>query len=71
MPDITMCESVKCPLRETCYRNPASGTKADELRQSVFVLGAENSPTEDADCKHYWASNSSGAWLDRLDPNSF
>ena len=27
MPDFSMCPSETCPSRETCRRNPASGTK--------------------------------------------
>lgn len=34
MPDITMCDSDKCPLREGCYRNPRSGTEPSVWRQS-------------------------------------
>lgn len=71
MPDICMCPSTKCPLRQQCYRNEASGTRPDEYRQAFFQLGVKNSPTEDERCPNFWASNSSGAWLDRLDPTSF
>ena len=34
MPDISMCPSFDCPIRFTCYRNPASGTEPTERRQS-------------------------------------
>ena len=27
MPDISMCMSSTCPLKDSCYRNPDSGTK--------------------------------------------
>ena len=35
MVDITMCGDATCPLRDTCYRNPASGTVPGE-RQAFF-----------------------------------
>jgi hypothetical protein len=33
MPDMTMCEGIDCPLKETCYRYKAT---ASEFRQSYF-----------------------------------
>ena len=50
MPDISMCDSVTCPLRNTCHRNPCSGTQPSEFRQSWFI------PTKELeeDCKYYW-----------------
>lgn len=53
MPDITMCPSRTCPIKETCVRSPESGTKADKFRQSWFV----NDPYESNDptfCSYYW-----------------
>lgn len=45
MPDISMCESTLCSVRETCARNAASGTKPSEYRQAYGEFG-------DAPCKH-------------------
>jgi hypothetical protein len=50
MPDITMCGSETCPLKANCYRNPASGTKPSEYRQSWF-MGLDK---EGEECEHYW-----------------
>ena len=50
MPDITMCNGQRCPVREKCYRFTA---KADELWQSYFV----ESPIKDNKCDHYWGEN--------------
>jgi hypothetical protein len=50
MPDITMCPSDTCDLRTRCYRNPASGTKPSEYRQSWWV---EKILIND-DCNNYW-----------------
>lgn len=50
MPDISMCFSDTCSLRANCYRNPASGTKPCEYRQSYF----NGLDTEGEDCKYYW-----------------
>ena len=50
MPDISMCTSVTCSLRKTCYRNELSGTKPNEQRQSYFIGLTE----EGEDCKYYW-----------------
>jgi len=38
MPDITMCMTTSevCPVAKECYRNPLSGTRPAEMRQSVF-----------------------------------
>ena len=38
MPDISMCSSDTCVLKGCCYRNPASGTKPNEHRQSWIVF---------------------------------
>jgi len=56
MPDITMCSSETCPLKTTCYRNPASGTKPSEYRQSWFL----NKTTEGKDCDSYWPKEDRG-----------
>jgi hypothetical protein len=37
MPDISMCNNVDCPLKESCYRNEASGTVPD-LYQSYSAF---------------------------------
>jgi hypothetical protein len=51
MPDIAMCPSKDCVLKDTCYRNIASGTEPSEYRQSYFV----NPPSkEDGSCDYYW-----------------
>lgn len=51
MPDIAMCPSTECTLKESCYRNRASGTEPSEYRQSYFV----NPPgKEDGTCDYYW-----------------
>lgn len=54
MPDICMCDSKKCPLSKACYRHKDSGTVPNEFQQAYFVLGGEGSPSEDADCEHFW-----------------
>jgi hypothetical protein len=36
MADYTMCDSPTCPVRETCKRHEASGTRAHPL-QSWFI----------------------------------
>jgi hypothetical protein len=38
MPDISMCGNETCALKDTCYRNPASGTKPNEHRQSWLMF---------------------------------
>ena len=50
MPDITMCDSESCPIKTTCYRNPASGTKPAERLQSWFI----GLPSEGKTCNHSW-----------------
>jgi hypothetical protein len=59
MPDITCCSSQVCPIRNTCYRNPASGTKPSEYRQAYFMFdrdsqGYIDGKVETEDCIHYW-----------------
>jgi hypothetical protein len=46
MPDITMCSSDSCSIREQCVRNPASGTEPSDMRQSWFT----NPPGQGRDC---------------------
>lgn len=43
MPDITMCRSATCPLREQCYRNEASGTVPSGY-QSWFMHEPKHGP---------------------------
>lgn len=50
MPDITMCRSDDCPHRKSCYRNPESGTKPSESRQSWFLA----SPNTEGVCDYFW-----------------
>lgn len=48
MADITMCDGINCPLRETCYRFKA---KPDKYGQSYFVkVPVDN----DGKCEFYW-----------------
>ena len=56
MPDISMCDSETCLLKTKCYRNPASGTKPSEHRQSWF-LGLSK---EGDDCVYYWPKEDRG-----------
>lgn len=58
MPDITMCGSEQCGLKETCYRNPASGTEPSEYRQSWFV---EPPIKDNGFCHYYWETKKSGS----------
>ena len=37
MPDITMCNGETCPLAETCFRAPQSGTIPNGRNQSWFM----------------------------------
>lgn len=48
MADITKCEGINCPLKETCYRFTAPDNKH---RQSYFV---ETPIKEDKTCNEYW-----------------
>jgi hypothetical protein len=66
MPDITMCGDVTCPLRDTCYRNPASGTVPDPYRQSFFYtkklwskrkLKTATATGEAIMCPYYWRAS--------------
>ena len=49
MADITMCEDVKCPQRDKCYRFTAPVT---ELRQSYFLTSPR--VAESDDCNQFW-----------------
>lgn len=46
MPDITMCDNTKCPLRNSCYRFTAEPNK---YRQSYF---AEKPKLKDGKCEY-------------------
>lgn len=49
MADITMCEGLSCPLKESCHRFTAN---KNELYQSYFVdIPYDN---EKKECKYYW-----------------
>lgn len=48
MPDITMCASETCEVRQTCCRNEASGTKPNGARQSWFMT------YDNRKCHYYW-----------------
>lgn len=57
MPDISMCGTQDCPLRDGCYRSPESGTKPHEWRQawSAFTwLDCDGQPV----CEYYWPTRS-------------
>lgn len=56
--DITMCDSSICPLKSKCYRNPISGTKPSEFRQSWFMFDPSSdsyklSGIETDECKYF------------------
>jgi hypothetical protein len=46
MPDISMCPSETCPIRVSCYRNEASGTKPSEWRQAYMAFGSRGEPCD-------------------------
>lgn len=50
MPDISMCSSSTCSLKERCYRNPASGTVPNKFRQSWFAVP----PDYHIECPYFW-----------------
>lgn len=59
MPDITMCEGVFCPHKESCYRYTATPS---EFMQSYFI----NTPIdEDGKCDYYWGENGEAVWKSR------
>lgn len=47
MPDISMCSTRTCPLRQTCYRFTAT---PKEYGQSYFTTP----PYKDGKCEYYW-----------------
>ena len=53
MPDISMCDSMTCPLRKTCHRNNASGTKPG-LGQSWLAINPGTCDYETSECYFYW-----------------
>ena len=53
MPDISMCRETECPLRQSCYRNEASGTKPSEHWQAWFV-GYISMMWATEKCEWYW-----------------
>lgn len=58
-PDISMCEGIDCPLKETCYRYLA--TPSYWQSYSNFYEYIENGK-----CEHYWECESKST-LKRLD----
>lgn len=50
MPDIAMCNDKNCPKAPQCYRNPLSGTRPSELRQSWFA----ETPRKGDEREHFW-----------------
>ena len=49
MADITKCDGVGCPLKETCYRFTA---KDNEFRQAYFIETPYNKEKEN--CEYLW-----------------
>jgi hypothetical protein len=45
-----MCDATTCPAAANCHRNPASGTKPDDLLQSWMAFEPEKGP----DCRGFW-----------------
>ena len=54
MADITKCEGIKCPLKDSCYSSTAP---LNEFRQSMFKDVPYNHETEE--CIHYWDNSES------------
>ena len=52
MADITKCNGINCPLKESCYRFKA---KANEYLQSYFQQDPYNKDAKD--CAFYWSLN--------------
>lgn len=50
MPDITMCNGGKCPLKEKCYRYLATPSK---YRQSYFVTPPFETNNEETVCSYF------------------
>jgi hypothetical protein len=51
MSDITKCEGLFCPVKESCYRFTA---EPNEYRQAYF----STPPFENSTCKMYWGEAS-------------
>lgn len=49
MPDFTMCSDNECPMKETCKRNPASGTEPSDWQPWVRFN------REGLACNYYWS----------------
>jgi len=49
MPDISLCDGMKCPKKESCYRYTAT---PNEYRQSYF--GAPPYDPHTGKCEYYW-----------------
>jgi hypothetical protein len=47
MPDISMCQQDKCPVKDTCYRYMATPCP---YRQSYMLI----TEFDDDGCRHYW-----------------
>ena len=63
MPDITMCNGLNCPLKETCYRFKAM---KKVYGQSYFF----SPPQKDGECEYYWeVDNKEQDWLSIEDIN--
>jgi len=48
MPDISACDYIDCPIRETCYRFTATPS----VMQTYLILDRED--YIDGDCDMYW-----------------
>lgn len=51
MADITMCDSLLCPMKESCYRSTAPVNKH---RQPFFALVPFRIENGKAECDMYW-----------------
>jgi hypothetical protein len=51
MPDITMCDGHKCPLRFSCYRFTAT---PNDFRQAYFTEPPYVMHRDTAICSSYW-----------------
>lgn len=52
MPDISMCDNISCPLKETCYRFKAT---PNPYRQAYADFKYDEVKKE---CNHYWEMES-------------
>lgn len=50
MPEITMCDSLKCERRQTCKRNMASGTVPGGSQSWAVWFDDE----DETKCNDYW-----------------